>query len=273
MSTPIRSAPPAMMHSRPIVPSSSGLVSLATIPDMTNDRWMAGYSYRTEYPTAALNRSQNTSTVGSNVIAHNGPQFIETIPVALTVRDQLSTFSWRVDDLPPRVTRILDAYTSKLLERELWTGEVAIIDNLPNRILADSDAIDLTPGTLPSVQGGVALLTEALAASGAGDMMIHSGKRTSIMMPDSWLNENTLEMYGFVVVAGSGYPGSGPDGTGSGWLYGTEVVNVRLGPIDVIPGEISQAVDATSNTITYYAQRFGAVDFAGPVFACQVSET
>lgn len=273
MTTPVRSAPSASATAPPITPPASGLVSLARQPDDGDDRWMAGYAYRTELPSAARNRSQNTATIGANVVTDPGPEFVDTIPIALTVQDDLSTFSFDVEDPEDRVTRILEAYTSKLLERELWTGEIAVADGLPNRVLATAGTTDITPGTPPSPQTAVGLLIDSLSDAGMGDGMIHAGKSTGIRLPDAWKNEDTYERYGFVVVSGAGYPGTGPAGTGTGWMFATEIVNVRLGPIFVTPGVLPESINRSDNTITYYAQRFAAADFSGPVFACQISPT
>jgi hypothetical protein len=91
-------------------------------------------------------------------------------------------------------------------------------------------------------------------------------------MPDAWQNPQTLTDYGFVVVAGAGYPGTGPTGqAGPNWMYATSMVNYRLGPIEVNFGDTNAYMDRASNTLTYRALRVGATDFAGPVYACQVA--
>lgn len=273
MSTPVRSAPRATVASPPIETPAAGLTNLANFPGKPDERWLAGYAYRTEYPTAARNRSQNTATVGDDVIANRGPELIDTIPVALTVVDELSAFNFRLEDLRVRAERIMEAYTSRLLERELWTGEIAVQDGLPNRRLASDDTIDVTPESLPSPQNAVAILMGSLADAGGSDGMIHVARSVGVRMPDAWKNEETAQSYGFVIVNGAGYPGTGPDGTGTNWLYATGTVNVRLGDVEIVPDELSQAIRTSDNTLTYYAQRFAAADFTGPVFACQVSPT
>ena len=46
-------------------------------------------------------------------------------------------------------------------------------------------------------------------------------------------------------------------------MYATEIVNVRLGEIELVPESFRESVNISSNTITYRAQRVGAADFAG----------
>jgi hypothetical protein len=113
---------------------------------------------------------------------------------------------------------------------------------------------------------------DALADSGVGDGMIHVSKSVGLRMPDAWRNSQTYEDHGFVVVSGAGYPGTGPTGqAGPNWVYATAMVNVRLGPIEVGPGTWRNSIETSKNDVTYRAQRVGAADFAGPVFACQVT--
>jgi hypothetical protein len=286
MTAPTRIMPATIVPAQHAQAPKTGLLSLANKPDLRDidgspTRWEGGYSYRPELPVGtARNRSLVTSTVGGNVGTGSNPAPVDTIPWMLELLDPESTFTWTAHDLAARGNRLLEAYTSKLLERELWTGEIKAADNLPNRVLARpitggdilTGATDVTPGVVPtSVQAAVATLMKALGDAGMGDGMIHAPKHLGLRMPDAWRNAQTYEDYGFVVVTGAGYPGTGPAGTGTNWMYVTETVNVRLGDIEVTPGEVRESINTTSNTITYRARRVGAVDFAGPVFACQVN--
>jgi hypothetical protein len=63
-------------------------------------------------------------------------------------------------------------------------------------------------------------------------------------MPDAWRNQQTLTDYGFVVVGGAGYPGTGPTGqAGPNWIYATSMVNYRLGPIEINFGNTDSYID------------------------------
>lgn len=275
MSAPVRIAPPANLEAPQAVPPATGLVALALTPDMTDPRWQLGYEYTPELPAGyARNRSTISQTLGTNIGPGVDAANIEVIPVYLTVEDHASTFVVRAQDYVTRATRLLETYTTKLLEREFWTGEIAGEDDLPNPRLSSPGAINVTPAGGPvAPQKAVARLMGALGDAGMGDGMVHVPKRIGIQLPDGWRNASTYEDYGFVVVAGTGYPGTGPDGTGDNWAYATAMVNVRLGPIEILPETFADAVNTRDNSVTYYAQRVGAADFAGPVFACRVNES
>jgi len=274
MTTPANPGLMAPVEAAPATPPVAGLTALARRPDTPNNRWQLGYSYRPEMPAPFIRtRSTVTQTLGTNLGNGVPPAQIRTIPVMLDVQDSVSTFDFAVEDYEKRAIRLIEAYTSQLLEYELWTGKLAQADNLPNRRFQSPDTINVTPTTFPSPQAAVALLMGKLSQANMGDGMIHASADVGIRLPDGWRNEATLAEFGFVVVSGSGYPGTGPDGTGTSWMYATDLVNVRLGEPECIPGKFSEAVDRASNTLTLYGQRVGAADFAGPVFACQVSAT
>jgi hypothetical protein len=277
MTAPVVLGPQQPIDPPRIQAPATGLVSLARRPETGDDRWMLGYQYRPEVPVGgARNRGSASGTLGDPVPGDSAiSDRVHTIPVYLTVEDSETSFSYEAVDLRNRVQRELEAYTSKLLAREFWTGEIAGADNLPNRVLAGPDTVDITgeygTGAL-APQAAVAALMQALADNGMADGMIHCSKYVGLRMPDAWRNEHTLADLGFVVVSDTGYPGTGPGGeSGPNWAYATEIVNVRLGPVELVPMDLPQSIDRASNTVTFRAQRLGAVDFAGPVFAVQVT--
>jgi hypothetical protein len=281
MSAPITVAAAINIAAPRVDQGETGLLSLAS--DGTAqaragggdnpDRWMAGYAYRPLLPgNVVRNVSQITGSAGANVGAGAMPAHISTIPWTLEVEDSISTVQMRLEDMEARARQIMEDYTSYLLERELWNGEIKGQDNLPNRVLAGPGTTNLTPGTPPAPQAAVALLVGALNRAGFPTVMIHAAKDVALRLPDGWRNQQTLTDHGFVVVGGAGYPGTGPAAqAGPTWIYATAMVNYRLGPIEVNFGDSNSYINRASNTATFRAMRVGATDFAGPVYACQVA--
>jgi hypothetical protein len=257
---------------------AAGLLSLANVIDEPDERWTGGYDYQPELPPRIVhNKSQLDYTdIGANLgsgLANTA--LVVVTPWMLEVEDRGSTFQLNADDLNARVNRMLVANTSRLLERELWTGEIKALDSLPNPVLARSNvATDLTGGTAVTPQKAVSRLVQAVSDSGVGDCMVHTTKATAIQLPDGWRSSEMYEDYGFVVVAGAGYLGTDRNGAtaaaNTSWMYATGKVNVRLTDIEVTPGQLRESILTTENTVPYRARRIGAADFAGPVFACQV---
>ncbi len=281
MSAPVTLIPAINIAAPRVDQAETGLLSLAA--DGTAqaraaggdepDRWMGGYAYRPLLPgNIVRNVSQITGSAGANVGAGSMPANVSTIPWTLEVEDSVSTMILRQEDREARARQIMEDYTSYLLERELWSGEIKSQDNLPNRVLAGPDTTVLVPGGTATPQTAVALLVGALNRAGFPTVMIHAAKDVALRLPDGWRNQQTLNDYGFVVVGGAGYPGTGPAlQAGPTWIYATSMVNYRLGPIEVNFGDLNSYIDRASNTATFRALRVGATDFAGPVYACQVA--
>ena len=71
---------------------------------------------------------------------------------------------------------------------------------------------------------------------------------------------------GTPIVVGTGYAGSHPVGSSvptakQAWAYATGPVDVRRGDVIVNPPEIKQALDRTTNEITYRVERDYLVDW------------
>lgn len=268
-----RLGPALAVEAPEVQPPTGGLISLARRPDVDADnRWYLGYTYRPEIPAGQVrNRSILDGTYGADQgVGVPRDLRVEVVPVYLTVIDESSTMGFKADDPAERAKRLMEANTSRLLAHELWTGEIAKLDGTPNPRLASADTT-IIPGGPLAPQKAVAALVQAMADGGMGDTMLHCDRQTGLQLPDGWKNEETLEEQGFCVVADAGYVGTGPTGQAGHWMYATEIVNVRLGEIELIPGEFRDSIDPAKNAITYRAQRVGAADFAGPVFAVQVN--
>ena len=161
-----------------------------------------------------------------------------------------------------RVFAALDRTTSFKTEQALWTGIGTITDN---SALASTAADDITGITPSGLVTGIGQMVLALnLALGGGRGLIHVPQWVVPWLSFYGLlirNGSILQITGtdHNVVAGTGYPGTDPDGNAPGsaetWIYGTGPVNVLLSSIQVVPGEAAQAVDRSVNTIEVRAER------------------
>lgn len=152
------------------------------------------------------------------------------------------------------------------------TGSVAPAGALPT---ANSTA---AAWTAMGAQDGLAALVGALGACGPGSRgMIHApslvaevwGEANSIDRVNNKLETKTGGNY---VVAGGGYPGTGPAGVigsqaapaaGLSWVYATDIIQVRLSDITIVPDNFGEALDRRTNFVTYRAERYAATSSAG----------
>jgi hypothetical protein len=279
-------APPAIVQGPAITPGLHGLVASAVPATEDDDRWEAGFSWQAENCVVARAWSVDCSQIdGTYTPATKSVAAIPTIgenaPVTLELATLCSSAGWRQNDFVGRVTRQMEATTSNALESEFWTG----VENPTNQKLAAGAATtQLGGGTAQTPALGLALLEQALATCMSGARgMIHA----SPALVSKWAYEGGALMVdgprlvttarGSVVVAGGGYPGTGPDGSapaaGNTWAYATGMVQVRLGAIQVIPDSLDAALDRRRNTLEYRAERSASAIFdpcCGP-FAVQVN--
>jgi hypothetical protein len=277
MTAPVLQAPTRGITAPQLVPGVEGLLSLGVDASPADELWITGYEYNPEVPIKdARNVSLYDPThVGTNMGTGVAAPLIQVRPWQMRVLDVVSTFQRNMIDYDARNRRILDAYASKLLEREAWSGEIAVADNLPNRYFTKPGlATVVNGGTALKPQAAVAEIVQAASDGGhVGPIMIHMPKKIAIRLPDAWRNTTTLEDHGFVVIGGAGYPGTSPAGAGSNWMYATGQANYRLSDYEIRPIDDTEYIDTTKNDITHRVQRIAAVDFAGPVFVCNTDLT
>jgi hypothetical protein len=227
------------------------------------DRWIAGLSY---VPEACGHGRivQAAGYCGSGFAGFPdadgfglGDQ-LDYVPPYVAVAQECSAMGGERElaAVEDRARRLLESCATVGIARELWRGEIARdpdgpgggdSTDLPNNYLANAASYDdLGDGGDFSMLDGLAALEEGLAGCSCGGAgMIH----TTSQVVTYWQHLNLLERQpdgrlltalGSTVVADPGYDGSGaggaaPDADGSSsWAYATGMVDVRLGPVDVL---------------------------------------
>lgn len=263
-------APAEVVQPYPAAPPTVGLIASARLPqDPPGTRWQGGFRYLPENcqgGNAIAGCDNSTSKTIATDIGIVGFQ-----PVILWAGDKCSPQD-RTHDYKGRARRLLEADQSRQLAKEFWRGDLAKANpDWPNRFLADNTHVNvLNVGTLSPVDA-LACLEDGLASCSGQRGMIHCTVGTAI----HWANARLIERVGqyvmtinnTIVVADLGYDGSGPHGqarqVGHVWAYGTDLVDVRLDDVQVLPDLELQALERTQNTFQYRAERLGAATWAG----------
>lgn len=265
--TPGRKASAPLMG---LLPAAKAAGALITADER---QWGAGIFYETE-ACVTPGTPRDICAPGAFEAALE-PTTSEWTPYIVSADWACSTFSHRpgpeeMNEHYAAARRRLMATWQWQMERELWTGELAQAKSYPNRWLADSATADpLTAAGVTPIQA-LSCLTAYLAGNSGGQQgMIHATPQ----LVTYWVENGLLEKQGPVlytiargdiVVPGSGYDGSSPDGEpatdGHVWAYATDIVEVREGAID--PGGISGSaskpvewVDPTNNRIVIRSQK------------------
>lgn len=271
----------------PAQPPAHGLLVSATeatdLPVETvkggGDRWGVGFTVQPEncvvvdswdpdcgvWPTEGgdnvIEQKTFKSTAGTNELSY------DVSPVLLESSYECDAKGFKAIDYAGRARRQLEAGTSKAMEFELWTGTL----KSTNPAL-ETGATVLESGSSFIPADAMLLLGQAMSNCGAGGRgMIHAPTIFVDKLLDSGMtlkevgNKLMTVTRGDTIVAGSGYPGTGPagvaPGTGQTWVFATGPVTYRMGPPLIYPEMFSEAWDRLKNRVEYRAEREVAMNF------------
>lgn len=211
-----------------IEPTEFGLFAVAkpTWSDDASyeDEWTRGFSQ--EYitlPNYVRNWDETSST--SYVVSSNpgSALYKEVKPIFIEVEDFRSTFDLPGEDRFARILKQLDAVSQKALEYELWNGEIALAQGLPNTFMTSSDVTvihsEAAHGAPYVPRRGLALLEHYVGEmSPAGEHgVVHLTRDAFVLMTsnnqlfmDNKGKQHMQTASGTQVVIGSGYSGDGP---------------------------------------------------------------
>lgn len=274
----------AILPPPPFEVSPYGLLSLPGQPGNGQDtegpddlHWIGGFTYESRLCSTTINMidvcdgSQKVNIITASAPASAYSTFNRTFqPYTIEAVETNTSFGFEARRIQDRAVMALEAATQKAIEYEFWTGATAkALGYTGNRYLASSEAQDITPGGTPvKARYGLALLEQALATCSLGTRgVIHAPHSVaSAMLPMPEYEGHLVTPIGNYIVAGSGYPGTGPDGTlpSTGtWLYATGAVQTLVGPTEVFAPEQVQTLDRDKNTFQARAHRAAAAVWDG----------
>lgn len=264
----------------PFLPAS--LLGSARTPTDPGARWQLGMVWKPELcPSAqAFDYCEDVEDLPSA----EGDDLVYYRPEGYRVQHVCPTRQVRDVDID-RASRQLDAATSFLLARELWTGATTHVNPFVTPTTDQVENFSFAYGGATVVGSGA--FTSAAIALGALDSAAReaaNGQQVFLHMPSELAQ---LDPYNFrrvgnilyteqdsIVVVDGGYPTTGPNNTataGKAWMFATGPVTVRTSPIDVISDPV-QTVDRNQNLREIWATRFAAATFDPCVlFAVEVT--
>lgn len=237
-------------------------------------RWQEGFKFAPEACGNSGVRSVDCNGATDEMIPDENPAVVEGDPFQIWAADKCSTFGWQARDYQGRARRQLETTRSFQIANELWRGDLARTDNLVNLALTDPSSDIVTNGPASELS--------AMACLEAGLATCNKGRQGMIHITPQYLTHlvtnGTVRLdgstytspSGHIVVPDAGYDGSGPISGVTGlptvpgdsqWAFATSLIQLRLAPVDVFPGELSQALDRSVNSITYWAQQLVAYEW------------
>lgn len=261
-------------------PAPFGLLSPATTVIKDSDpHWGDELQYETLDCAASVDLVSicNTSVSATAVRPSGSSLWRSYIPFEIVTSFECSTLGSTPEEIEEKARKAAKACAQKALELEFWSGLISkkMAEDwdaeeegqaFPNRYLASSAAVDVTPtpGTGIKPKFGLAKLERALADCGCGIQgTIHATRDVATALGVKERDGALYTNLGSLVVAGTGYDGTGPNGTqpsgNASWMYATGPVTIRLGDYLVVPDKQSQAVDIKVNTTRYIVTQPAAV--------------
>lgn len=179
--------------------------------------------------------------------------------------------------------RRLLVWEGRQVERTLWTGVASNGTVQPSFAFGSTYAgitpVDISPaGALNPVEA-LALMEESLGDLIACGATIHVPEGlVTFFASYHLLTEIDGVLYspaGFKIIAGRGYPGSGPANVaaaaGQTWMFGTGPLLGARSNVIMVPETTPEAVNRVINNITVRAERFYAIGFSCSLLAIRVN--
>lgn len=214
-----------------------------------------------------------------------GSPVVQYRPYTAWVGDKCSVLGRQGRDPVARARRLYTASESRIMEAELWSGTEAQLRAYPNNYLrnaASPNFENLTPGIGEASPGAYALgeLQAAIAAGQTGRGMIHA----TWPVVNLWFflgalrreGALILDVFDNLIVAGTGYDGSAPDGSpvpldttgATSWAYATGIVQTkRHQQTKVVPDTLNEAITIDVNDEEWRVERLVAAWWDGCVHA------
>ena len=250
-------APPATVDPPARESLPFGLFSVLSFRD--GDRWESGVQFEsgTCEPVDLIGPVQCDPTETQGLpknLASNAGGIGQALPFTVNGHYSCSIASASPEEMNRLAREHLTSREESGAERALWTGEVG---NTPS--LANPDAVVLGGGSAASLTEGIGLLEQFIAETYGSMGVIHVTRATALALIAKSLvdvRDNRLfTALGTPVVAGSGYPGTGPNGTApasGAWAYASPA----------LLGYRSEIFSATENGLAYDTQNNDATALA-----------
>lgn len=181
--------------------------------------------------------------------------------------------------------RRLLAWEGRQVENSVWTGITANGTINPSFAFGNDQCeivpVDVNPGGAVDPVAAFSLLESALGDEVACGGIIHVPVNlVSFLKAHHLLEVQGDELYspsGYRVVAGNGYPGTGPANAaaaaGEAWIFATGPMLIARSVMMMVPESVAEGVNRQLNNITVRAERFYSVGFSCSLLAVRASLT
>lgn len=253
-------APPAVVTTAQRQPLQYGLFSVVT-PRTATDRWESGVTTDPETcePVDGIGPWDCDTGSAEGLPKNLDPNFgmaPEATPFTLYGHFTCSPVGYTPATAQDLAEVHLTTREEAGAEREFWTGDLGSSPSL-----VDDETTVL--GTGQSATLGIAALEDWLAVEYGSQGILHTTRGTALALVTRGVAEikggRLQTVLGTPIVAGAGYPGTGPDGSspgeGTAWIYATPALFAYRSEVmtsSAVPGDL---MDRGRNNLTAIAER------------------
>lgn len=263
---------------------SYGILSAVEPVYLEDPHWQAGLEWETDCSVDASSTLPPCPEDVAEKAVDGGLIFCTAEPFTVLGSYKCSTGGRSAIEALNIATNRLNKNKEKSIERIFWTGISAVGNVNPSLQAGNSSCgivpIDLTPELGPlSPIDGIATLESAMVEcipGGVGVIHLNFGVLAYIAAAHL-LRERDGKFYthtGQLIVAGAGYPGSGPGNIpaapGETWLFATGPLAVFASDVFFTPPKIDQAIERLKNDITFFAEQTFSVIWDCCVYAVKI---
>jgi hypothetical protein len=257
------SVAPALVEPATATPFPYGLFSVVPFRASADGRWQGGVIWETNacgQPLGVIgpfNCEDPSATVGLPKDLSHTLQTGEATPFTVYGSFKCSPAGWPPATAQSKATERLNTREEYQAEWAVWTGDLG---NVPN---FEADATDLGGGGVLTPSAGLALLEDWLSDFVGSLGVIHMSRGVAEVLLGRQLLKATgsslTTQVGTPVVAGSGYPDTGPGGAGGqpgeAWIMASPPMFGYRSEVFTSSGRAGDLLDRGTNDMLAIAER------------------
>lgn len=264
---------------------SHGLLTAIEPIYLSDSHWQTGFEWESD---CAVDAHATLPPCPNPVIpkaVDGGLVFCSADPFTVYGSYKCSTGGRPVGEAMSIASNRLKRNKEREIEKIFWTG-ITEVGTINPSLQAGNDScglipVDLTPTDCPFTPvSAIAALESNIAECIPGGIgVIHVNFGLLPYLAKNHLlfecNDNFYTPSGQLIIAGAGYPGSGPNNIpaspGETWAFATGPVAVYYSDVFYTPSNVEQAIDRSINNITFYVEQTYAVIWECCSYAVKVS--
>lgn len=252
---------------------SYGILSTIEPIHLTDPHWQSGFEWESDCSVDASSTLPPCPEPVAAKSVDGGLIFCRADPFSVYGSYKCSVGGRPVSESITIASNRLNTNKEQAVEKIFWTGITPVGNVNPSLQGGNSscgiEPVDLTPieGALNPVAAIAALESSIVSCIPGGVGVIHLNYGLLPYIASNFLlREHNGKFYtpsGQLIVAGAGYPGSGPGNVpaapGETWVFATGPMAVYYSDIFYTPSNTDQAIDRSVNSVTFYAEQTYAV--------------